>query len=86
MTKRIVQWNSPDGRTVMASADPPGPGWTRHSQQTPPDIPPLTYPTFIRFDLTGTKRERVLDAADALGLKVTHQHGGTGFAFILSGG
>lgn len=40
------------------------------------------YPAAIHFDLTGSKRERVLDAADALGLQVTHQPGGAFYVWV----
>jgi len=77
MTKRIVQWVSPNGRNVMASAEQPAMGWTLlHPHPSP-------YPAFIRFDLTGSKRERVLDAADAMGLSVTHHHAGASFDVIV---
>jgi aspartate/methionine/tyrosine aminotransferase len=40
------------------------------------------YPAAIHFDLTGARRERVLDAADAMGLQVTHQPGGAFYVWV----
>ena len=37
------------------------------------------YPTIITFDIAGSRRQAVLDQADALGLPVTYHQGGSVF-------
>ena len=45
-------------------------------------LPKSTYPAAIHFALTGTNRDKVLDAAEAMSLNVTHQQGGGFYVWV----
>ena len=47
-------------------------------------LPKSTYPAAIHFVLTGSNREKVLDAAEAMSLSVTHQQGGGFYVWVRS--